>query len=347
MRRIFFFCSVALLTLSAGCSHPPGLSSDEAPEPFAPDAFNFLVVGDWGRNGFFNQREVGTQMGITGEDINSRFTISTGDNFYSDGVQSIADPKWDLSFEDIYTAPVLQRPWYAVLGNHDWQGNTQAQIDYTQRSARWTMPSYYYTVETSIDDSTRALFAFIDTTPLADPDRAYLYPQSDRWDRGKQLRWLDSTLAASTATWKIVVGHHPVYAASSKTSYNRNEYLVSDLVPIMERHGVQVYFAGHDHNLQHLHPEGSSIDYFISGAGSLTRAVVPDAPYSLFALRVPGFMAVSMTANQLFVQAFGENGRLYYFTNVKAGQAPPARAPIFAAPPQVRTDAPRSATNTP
>lgn len=340
MRRVALLLAAALfalLTLSAGClsSHPRGLDDEEQPEPFSAEAFNFLVLGDWGRNGFFNQREVGEQMGRTGETIGSRFVISTGDNFYSSGVTGLADPKWRRSFEDIYTARILQRPWYVVLGNHDWQGNVQAQIDYSQRSNRWTMPARYFTLEAAVDDSTRALFVFLDTTPLADPDRDYLYPASDTWDRGAQLRWLDSTLAVSDAAWKIVVGHHPIFVASAK--YVDNPYLISDVLPILERHDVQVYFAGHDHSLQHLKPESTPVHSFVSGAGSLTRAVDPDDPDALFALRVPGFMAVSMTARQMFVQAIDEHGHIYYFANVPVGEetegdAPPSQQDVTPLP---------------
>ncbi len=332
MRRALALLVVVLLTVSAGCfSQPRGLSSEDLPEPFSTDAFNFLVVGDWGRNGFFNQSEVAQAMGRTGEAIGSRFVISTGDNFYTSGVTSVTDPKWARSFEEIYTAPNLQRPWYAVLGNHDWQGDVQAQIDYTNRSDRWTMPARYFTTEFAVDDSTRAQFFFIDTTPIADQDRPYLYPQSDTWDTETQLRWLDSTLARSTAQWKIVVGHHPIIAASSKASYSYNPYLDEHLLPLLERHGVQVYFAGHDHNLQHLKAEDSPVHHFISGGGSLTRAVQPENPDALFALRIPGFMAISMTATQLFVEALDEHNHVYYFTNVPVGEpARPADHPLAA-----------------
>ncbi|MEJ0065789.1 MAG: hypothetical protein WDM85_10455 [Caulobacteraceae bacterium] len=34
-----------------------------------------------------------------------------------DGVASVNDPKWRTSFEDVYTAPSLQVPWYVALGN--------------------------------------------------------------------------------------------------------------------------------------------------------------------------------------------------------------------------------------
>jgi len=36
----------------------------------------------------------------------------------------------------------------------------------------------------------------------------------------------------------------------------------------MERHDVDVYICGHDHNLQHLrHVSGDGLDFVVSGAG--------------------------------------------------------------------------------
>jgi len=321
----------ALLTISAGCSpRPSAIPTKDLPPPFSPEALNFIVVGDWGRDGFFNQQDVADQMGETAGEILSRFVISTGDNFYPSGVENLNDFKWVTSFERIYTAPSLRTPWYVVLGNHDWRGNVDAQIEYSAYSDMWTMPDRYYAREIPVTDSLNALFVFIDTTPIADADHARIYPQSERWRKGRQLQWIDSTLAASDAPWKIVVGHHPVYVASSK--YEDNPDLIRDLVPIMERHGVQAYFAGHDHNLQHLRVADSDINYFVSGAGSLTRGVDRDDPHALFALRVPGFMAVSLTAEVMFVKALDEHGHLYYFTNVPVGDEPESESALAAEP---------------
>lgn len=312
-----FALLVALVLSACGSSVPVGQrvpdfgeEGAEVPAPFDTTGFNFLIVGDWGRNGFFNQAEVAEAMGEVGAEIGNRFTISTGDNFYLDGVTGVDDVKWERSFERIYTAESLQSRWYAVLGNHDWQGNVPAQIGYTELSERWYMPAQYYAETLGLGDGTQALFVFLDTNPLAYPaDYERRFSQTGNWDVERQLEWLDRTLGNSEAAWKIVVGHHPIYVGS--TAYTDNERLVERLVPIFERHGVQAYFAGHDHNLQHHRPEGSTVDYFVSGAGSLTREVV-ETPNTLFALRVPGFMAVSLSPTRMDVRAYSEDTELVY-----------------------------------
>ena len=81
----------------------------------AAPPLQFMVLGDWGRDGAFYQRQVAAAMGEFGR---SSFVVTTGDNFYQRGVGSVRDNKWDRSFERIYTN-VPQR-WYATLGNHDY-----------------------------------------------------------------------------------------------------------------------------------------------------------------------------------------------------------------------------------
>ncbi|KAG5395033.1 hypothetical protein IGI04_024996 [Brassica rapa subsp. trilocularis] len=96
--------------------------------PKSDGTLSFLVVGDWGRRGSYNQSQVARQMGKTGMNLNIDFVISTGDNFYDDGITSPYDCQFQDSFTNIYTAPSLQKPWYNVLGNHDYRGNVDAQI---------------------------------------------------------------------------------------------------------------------------------------------------------------------------------------------------------------------------
>lgn len=51
-------------------------------------------------------------MGEIGEKLDIDYVISTGDNFYDDGLKGVNDPAFVDSFTNIYTAPSLQKTWY-------------------------------------------------------------------------------------------------------------------------------------------------------------------------------------------------------------------------------------------
>lgn len=56
-------------------------------------------------------------MGRIGEQLDIDFVISTGDNFYEDGLKSVSDPLFKDSFSKVYTAQSLQKPWYSSKSN--------------------------------------------------------------------------------------------------------------------------------------------------------------------------------------------------------------------------------------
>ena len=83
------------------------------------------------------------------------FALYLGDNFYDVGVEGIEDKQFQDKFERPYS--VLNFPFFAVLGNHDYGGcigskcgigwefkKAIPQIEYTNRSAKWNMPATYY-----------------------------------------------------------------------------------------------------------------------------------------------------------------------------------------------------------
>ncbi|MDF2797587.1 MAG: hypothetical protein K0R85_331, partial [Devosia sp.] len=132
-------------------------------------SISFLVVGDWGKPDMStNAMEVASRMEKQAEAIDVAFVISTGDNFYERGVASTGDPLWQTAFEDVYSAPALQVPWYVVLGNHDYNGTPDAELAYALRSRRWNMPARYYVEQQVLADGTRADFFFLDTNMLVD-----------------------------------------------------------------------------------------------------------------------------------------------------------------------------------
>ncbi|PRQ40984.1 putative Acid phosphatase [Rosa chinensis] len=96
----------------------------------ADGSLSFLVVGDWGRRGLYNQSKVATQMGIIGEKAQTNFVISTGDNFYDDGLTGPDDPAFNESFSNIYTAPSLHIPWYIAIAEFFFVDTTPFVDDY-------------------------------------------------------------------------------------------------------------------------------------------------------------------------------------------------------------------------
>ncbi len=262
----------------------------------------FVLIGDWGRGGADKQREVGVQMGRTAEAIDSRFVVSVGDNFYEDGVTGLSDPQWVDSFEAIYAAPSLQTPWDVILGNHDYRGDVQAQLDYGRTSKRWHMPGRTFIRGETLPDGTTADFFYIDTSPFL-----AIYRDSKVDIRGQdtaaQLVWLDKALGASTAKWKIVIGHHPLYTVTGGKRDQKE--LIAQVGPLLQKHGVRIYINGHDHNFQYLEVDG--VHYITNGAGSQTEKNGAAKP-GQFASRSHGFMTAELSAGAFGFTFVDETG---------------------------------------
>ena len=227
-----------------------------------PNSLQFFVFGDWGRKGQTlasqveekNQQSLAKIMDQVGVVINPEFIISTGDNFYPDGVKSDVDPRWKETFEEVYSGPNLQRRWYVVLGNHDHGGNVKGEIDYDKKkeNGRWYLPANYYSEVMTTPDGALVKFIFIDTTPII------------KGSDVPQLSWLARELAGNGYDWKVVVGHHPLYSGNYRTGEQRK--LKNSIEQLLIENNVDAYLCGHDHNLQYLKKD--KINYFVSGAGS-------------------------------------------------------------------------------
>jgi len=282
----------------------------------AAGALNFGIIGDWGRHGRPDQMAVAQQMALACARANAAFVISVGDNFYEDGVASVDDPHWEKSFARVYTAPSLQVPWYVQLGNHDYKGNVQAQLDYAKTSTRWKMPARYWCQVMAVDAATNVEFFFIDTSPMIS---AYAeHPENPQMEKElsalrnehyeqQQMAWLDRALGSSTAPWKLVVGHHPIYSAG--LGHGSEQDLINTLLPLLRKHGVQAYIAGHDHDLQHL--QTGPMHLIISGGGSEHRPVWLIAE-SKFSESASGFAVASLRASELRVQFIDDAGKLLH-----------------------------------
>lgn len=284
------------------------------------DSLNFIVMGDFGRNGQYFQKEVAEQMGKAAMTLESEFTVVVGDNFYPNGVQSTTDHQWISSFENIYTNHGLYENWYVALGNHDYRGNIQAQIDYSKISRRWKMPSNYYSKTFELEDGNKVLMVVMDTNPFID---SYYKKGSDMYeniiaqDTIAQKKWLAETLNTSDKSikWKIVVGHHPLYSGGKRKESADTKSFENKFADLFDQYKVDAYLCGHEHDLQVIKPKGRFTTQFLSGAGCEVRPT-GKREGTLYAFSEPGFMAFSITNKKLLVQAVNEKGKIIFTTEI-------------------------------
>lgn len=277
---------------------------------------NFYIANDLGRNGYYDQKPIAELMGTMGEEIGPEFVIAAGDVHHFEGVRSIHDPLWMTNFELIYSHPELMIDWFPVLGNHEYRGSTQAVIDYTNVSRRWTMPARYYTRAFEEKGITLRV-VWLDTAPLIDKYRndTATYPDAYRQDMNRQLAWADSVLAAAKEDWVIVVGHHPIYAETPKDASERSD-LQARLDPVLKKHKVDMYICGHIHNFQHIRQAGSKIDYVVNSSASLSRKVKA-IKGTEFCSPEPGFSVCSADKKELNLRMIDKKGNILYTVNRK------------------------------
>ena len=75
------------------------------------DEVRFIGIGDWG-SGRSHQKEVAQAIGQWCDSKECDFMLSVGDNFYTTGVDSIYDKKFDKIWRNVYTQPSISNlPW--------------------------------------------------------------------------------------------------------------------------------------------------------------------------------------------------------------------------------------------
>lgn len=304
--------------LVCSCSQAPHLANDAEKNGSANlknvNSINVLLLGDWGRSGSYYQKSIAYQMRMEAMKNPLDFIFSLGDNFYPAGVSNTSDAGWRESFENVYSFKNLNVPWYTAFGNHDYQGSIEAQLEYGKINKRWATKERYYSFEKTIPGSTqKVLFVFIDTNPfdptLIPSDHSDLASQ----DTLAQMKWLEQVLSSSTANWKIMFGHHPLFTTGARKlqfPYIRNSFL-----PLLAKYRVNAYFSGHEHDLEYQKPDGPT-HYFVNGAGSEVRPLKSNESYTRFAASEPGFMSVQLKQDTMDLQIINFKGRQLFTTAI-------------------------------
>jgi 3',5'-cyclic AMP phosphodiesterase CpdA len=242
--------------------------------------FRFAALGDVG-TGNIGQLAIADVMKHCYQKYPFKLVLMAGDNIYDVGDIQRVGATFGRPYRFLRKQQV---PFYAVLGNHDILTNNG--VDQVNYSA-FNMDGRYYTFTEGITQ-----FFALDSNSNAD------------WR--KQLLWLEKNLAASTATWKIVFAHHPLYSSGLHGS---SEELINLLSPLFSRYGVQLYINGHDHNYERTEPiEGTT--YLTCGAGATTRPVF-SSDWTAYSSARLSFATIDVHPERLVIQGIDKDGEVF------------------------------------
>jgi tartrate-resistant acid phosphatase type 5 len=230
----------ALLNRPLQLNHPPVVLPADRP-------VRVVAFGDFG-DGTWGQMRVAGAIARHDRREPLDFGLTLGDNFYPKGLDELFDPRWQRDWERFYGQLGIR--FYVTLGNHDHYTveGPETEIQRSLRSSSWCLPKHYYTFTAG-----PVQFFALDTNPIENREPAYR----------EQLEWLERAMAASSARWKVVYGHHPIFSTGPDGG---TEEMVEEVLPVLKRHQADVYLAGHEHLMEYLKSEGG-VSFFVAGAG--------------------------------------------------------------------------------
>lgn len=240
------------------------------------------------------------------------FGIMLGDNIYPDGVEGLDAEDDQARFDEVFVKPFTPMLTvnpdfriYPTLGNHDWRGKragAASQIEFLKNTPPFAMKDVFYSAIPKGMEGDIELF-IVDTEIILSQHQIY---KDKLDDAGREMRtegdfekpithtlpltdgeknqliWLKHALDASTAKWKIIVAHHPLWSSGS-TKFEQAHVIRRELLPIICGR-ADAYFAGHEHtsevhsdSCETVMPEGEAkpLLHVISGAFSKSRLVNP------------------------------------------------------------------------
>lgn len=260
---------------------PPAVFQVGEPGPSA----RVVGMGDFG-SGAQGQRDVAAAIVALGKAQPFGLGITFGDNFYPTGMTGTDDPRWRDWWEALYGP--LGVTFYPTLGNHEWYSDDGAAAELAYRSPTWRFPSPYYTFTAG-----PVQFFAIDTTEISEAE----------------VLWLDREIAASTARWKVVYGHHPIFAPERNAKAGTYmAYMQARLWPVL-RGRVDAYLCGHQHAMAHMAPQ-EGVHFFMSGGGGAALGkVARKSPGALFAESRFGFLTLDASPAQMRIAIYDTDGK--------------------------------------
>jgi tartrate-resistant acid phosphatase type 5 len=323
LKQTFAFSAMALLgnerfSLAADAAPAAGSSS-------SGPVHHYLAVGDFGvvKGDLPRQQAVASQMIKYTAQTNLKpdALFMLGDNFYGGlAGKGVRSPRWEMNLEGMYPAETFPGPMYAMLGNHDYNDEAgrvvvDAELRYRQANpaVRWTLPAKWYRLSLPAENPLATILVLDTNFSYRDAKMV------DDHERDVQLRWLTRELEKPRTTpWLFVFGHHPVFSAGH---HGDTPDLVDAVEPLLEKHKVDLYLSGHDHDMQHLEIDGHPTTFVVSGAGGARAREGGFDSRGPFFKAVYGFSHLELRADALTLRHIDANGNLLHgFTKTTAGQ---------------------------
>lgn len=267
---------------------PPRIRLPRGAWTTTDDHLTFAVLGDNGSGGR-QAMAVATQMARTYREAPFGLVSLLGDVCYYGSIED--------RFVDVFVKPLgplidAGVAFELAIGNHDGAiflaeprlREIEARLELLGTPGRFYMKTHGPADFFYLDTSVSALYG-----PLAD----------------EQLRWIDTALAAADRRWRIVCTHHPPYSSGR---HGVTPGVVERLVPIFERHRVDLVLSGHDHHYERTSPI-NGVTYVVSGGGCKTSPVF-GAHFTVVARSVLQFLHVEMEGDRLVARSIAPNGAI-------------------------------------
>lgn len=204
---------------------------------------------------------------------NNDILLLGGDNFYHNGLNEMNYESYSDNYLDCFGS--ISSSTYAILGNHDYLGNTHYQLTGYNRNSNipnlslFNMDNRYYKLQYQNFDIYMLDTCLINPhngmkiynivgqyndyiTKYKEDNEFYNFKNANDFiniKRRELLTWLDTELHKSKMDFRniIICGHYPLLTYGMYSDCNYNNPLFLYLIPLILKHDVKLYISGHDH----------------------------------------------------------------------------------------------------